>query len=112
MNEHVLVTGGAGYLGSILVPELLARGCTVTVIDSLIFRQSPLLHCFANPRLRFVRADAREPDVLRGPLAEADTIVPLAALVGAPLCARDAVGTETTNRDAVATLVGLASRDQ
>ena len=112
MRPNVLVTGGAGYLGSVLVPELLRRGYGVTVIDSFLFRQQSLLDCCHDPRFRIIRGDARDADILRGPLAEADYIIPLAALVGAPLCQRDTAGAVTTNRDAVATLVRLASAAQ
>lgn len=112
MTTRVLVTGGAGYLGAVFVPELLRRGFAVTVVDSFLYRQQSLLECCDDPRLEVIRGDARDAGVLRGPLASADYIVPLAALVGAPLCQRDAVGAVTTNRDAVATLVRMASKSQ
>lgn len=112
MQPEVLVTGGAGYLGSVLVPELLLRGYGVTVIDTFMFRQQTLLECCHNPRFRIVRGDARDEGVLRGPLAAADYVIPLAALVGAPLCQRDTVGAVSTNREAVATLARLASKAQ
>lgn len=107
-----MITGGAGYLGAVLAPELLRQGYAVTVIDSFVYRQQSLLECCHEPRLRIVRGDAREADVLRAPLAEADIIIPLAALVGAPLCQRDPIGATTTNLDAVATLARLASAAQ
>jgi len=112
MGPHVLVTGGAGYLGSVLVPDLLRRGYRVTVIDAFLFRQQSLLECCSDPHFRVIRGDARDEAVLRGPLAEADYVIPLAALVGAPLCHRDPVGAVTTNREAVATLVRMASDAQ
>jgi nucleoside-diphosphate-sugar epimerase len=112
MSMKVLVTGGAGYLGAVLVPELLRLGHAVTVVDSFLYRQQALLDCCHEPRLRVIRGDARDAEVLRAPLAEADCVIPLAALVGAPLCARDTVGAVTTNRDAVATLVRLAAPAQ
>ena len=112
MRAKVLVTGGAGYLGSVLVPELLLRGYGVTVIDSFLYRQQSLLECCHDPNFRVIRGDARDAELLRGPLAAADYVIPLAALVGAPLCQRDTVGAVTTNRDAVATLVRLASPAQ
>jgi nucleoside-diphosphate-sugar epimerase len=112
VSRTVLVTGGAGYLGSVLVPELLRRGDAVTVIDSFLFRQQSLLDCCHEPKLRIIRGDARDAEVLRAPLAEADCVIPLAALVGAPLCSRDALGAVSTNREAVATLARLASPAQ
>ena len=112
MVSKVLVTGGAGYLGSVLVPELLRRDYAVTVVDSFLYRQQSLLECCYNPFFRVIRGDARDADLLRGLLAEADYVIPLAALVGAPLCQRDTIGATSINRDAVATLVRLASKAQ
>jgi len=112
MQHHVLVTGGAGYLGSILVPALLAQGHRVTVLDSFIFRQSSLLDCCASEGFEVVRGDAREEDVVKPLLRTADVIIPLAALVGAPLCSRDRIGTVSTNRDAIMMLLKLASKEQ
>jgi len=108
----ILVTGGAGYLGSTLVPALLAEGHRVTVLDNFRFQQASLNHLCADPNFDVRRGDARDPDVLKPLLREADIIIPLAALVGAPLCDNDKIGAETLNRDAVCTLVKLASREQ
>lgn len=110
--SNILVTGGAGYLGSVLVPELLGLGHRVTVLDNFMYNQSPLLECCADPGFEVVRGDAREEDVLRPLLAKADCIIPLAALVGAPLCNMDRLGAISTNRDAIATLARLASKEQ
>lgn len=112
MSLSILVTGGAGYLGSIMVPELLRQGYAVTVLDSFIFGQSSLLECCADEHFEVVRGDARDEAVLKPLLAKADCIVPLAALVGAPLCQRDSIGTVSTNRDAIATLTRLAAKEQ
>jgi nucleoside-diphosphate-sugar epimerase len=112
-NEmNILVTGGAGYLGSILVPHLLSLGNKVTVLDTLIYGQSPLLDCCADENFEFVYGDARQESVLRPLIAKADCIIPLAALVGAPACNRDAVGAVTVNRDAVALIAKLRSAKQ
>ncbi len=112
MNYNILVTGGAGYLGSILVPELLRLGHKVTVLDTFMFGQNSLAECCANENFDVVRGDARDEDVLKPLLQKADYIIPLAALVGAPLCSRDKIGTITTNRDAIASIVKLASKEQ
>ncbi len=112
MGYDFLVTGGAGYLGSVLVPELLRQGHKVTVLDGFIFGQNSLLECCANENFSVVRGDARDENILKNLLQKADYIIPLAALVGAPLCSRDAIGTLTTNRDAVASIAKLASKDQ
>lgn len=111
-KPSILVTGGAGYLGSTLVPMLLAEGHKVTVIDSFMFQQSSLNHVCADPNLEIVRGDTRDTDIIEPLLTKADIVIPLAALVGAPLCARDAIGAETINRDAVQMLTDKMSRDQ
>lgn len=111
MSKSVLVTGGAGYLGSVIVPALLNKGYKVTVLDSFMFQQSPLVeHCY-NPNLEVVRGDARNEGLMKKLLQGKDYVIPLAALVGAPLCARDAVGTTTTNLDAIVMLTQLAEKD-
>lgn len=112
MGYKFLITGGAGYLGSILVPELLRLGHSVTVVDTFMFGQNSLLECCAYDNFDVVRGDAREEDVIKPLLKKADYIIPLAALVGAPLCSRDRIGTLTTNRDAVELLTKLASGEQ
>jgi len=108
----ILVTGGAGYLGSTLVPALLDEGHRVTVLDNFLFGQASLNHLCANPNFEVHRGDARDSEVLKPLLRDADIIIPLAALVGAPLCNNDKIGAETINRDAVLTLIRLASPQQ
>jgi nucleoside-diphosphate-sugar epimerase len=108
----ILVTGGAGYLGSTMVPALLAAGHRVTVLDNFLFQQASLNHLCADPNFDVRRGDARDPEVLKPLLREADVIIPLAALVGAPMCNNDKVGAETINRDAILTLIRLASPQQ
>jgi nucleoside-diphosphate-sugar epimerase len=108
----ILVTGGAGYLGSTLVPALLAAGHRVSVLDNFLFGQSSLNSLCADARFDVYRGDARDEEVLKPLLSRADVIVPLAALVGAPICNQDKIGAETINRDAILTLIRLASREQ
>ena len=112
MSHSILVTGGAGYLGSTLVPALLAAGHKVTVLDNFMYRQAPLAHVCADANFDMVRGDARDAAVLRPLIKRADIVIPLAALVGAPLCERDQVGAETTNHGAVRTAIELMSREQ
>jgi nucleoside-diphosphate-sugar epimerase len=109
---NVLITGGAGYIGSILTPHLLNLGHKVTVLDSLIYGQAPLLDCCANDNFEFVYGDARNEALLRPLIAKADCILPLAALVGAPACERDAIGAISVNRDAVLATCRLRSPRQ
>jgi len=111
-KTRILVTGGAGYLGSTLVPFLLEQGYRVTVLDSLMYRQSSLLSCCANPDFDVVRGDCRDEGVVKKLVASADVIIPLAAIVGAPLCARDPLSAVSINRDAVVMLAKLRSPQQ
>jgi nucleoside-diphosphate-sugar epimerase len=108
----ILVTGGAGYLGSILVPELLAAGHRVTVLDNFMYLQNSLAQCCANPKFDVVNGDARSADTLRALAKSADVIIPLAAIVGAPLCRKDPIAATSTNRDAIATLCKMLSPQQ
>ena len=113
MNRYsILVTGGAGYLGSTLVPALLAEGHRVTVLDNFLFNQASMNSLCADPNFDVYRGDARDRDVLKPLLRGADFIIPLAALVGAPMCNNDKIGAETLNRDAILTLIEMASREQ
>lgn len=109
---RVLVSGGAGYLGSILCEHLLAAGHRVTVLDALHHGVPSLLHLAAHPGFEFVRGDARDEAVLRKLLAEADAIVPLAAVVGAPACDRDPWLATAINFDAIRLLLRLRSASQ
>jgi nucleoside-diphosphate-sugar epimerase len=108
----VLVTGGAGYLGSVLCATLLDRGHEVTVLDNLLYGQHGLFHLCADPRFDFVRGDARDKAVLEGLLAKADAIVPLAAIVGAPACDRDPALARSVNLEAILLLDALRSPRQ
>lgn len=109
---HVLVTGGAGYIGSILVPALLQRGWQVTVVDTFGAGDTYLAPCCADPNFEPLRGDCRDMALMQPLLAKADVVMPLAALVGAPLCAQDPIGATTLNRDAVVDLMKRVSRQQ
>src|SRR5882724_44773 len=101
MITRVLVTGGAGYLGSVLCDRLLEKGFHVTVVDSLIYRQNSLFHLCANPRFDFFYGDARDEQLMRRLIAQSDVVVPLAAVVGAPACDRDPSFARSVNLDAI-----------
>ena len=109
---NILITGGAGYIGAVLVPELLQDGHNVTVLDNFIFGQSSLNHVCYHPNFRVYRGDVRiEADML--PLMkDADIIIPLAAYVGAPFCDRDPIGATTTNKDAIFMMMKYLDKDQ
>ena len=112
MSQHVLVTGGAGYLGSILVPDLLAAGYKVTVLDNFMFKQSSLNHVCNHPDFNVVRGDIRVESALLPVLKKADIVIPLAAYVGAPLCDKDPVGAQTINHDAILMMLKHLSKEQ
>ena len=112
MAHDILVTGGAGYLGSTLVPELLAAGHRVTVLDSFMFRQGSLNHVCNHPNFNVFKGDIRIEGVLAPLLKKADIVIPLAALVGAPMCNADPIGARTVNHDAIQMMLGLMSKDQ
>jgi nucleoside-diphosphate-sugar epimerase len=110
--SRILVTGGAGYLGSVLCGRLLEAGHRVTVLDSLQLGDAGLFHLCAHEGLDFVRGDARDESTVRALLRDADVILPLAAVVGAPACDLDPWAATSVNLDAVRMLDRLRSRDQ
>ena len=109
---RILVTGGAGYIGAVLVPKLLQAGHAVTVLDNFMFGQTSLADCCAYDTFDVVRGDARDEALIKKLLAKADAVIPLAALVGAPICQSDPIGTKTINQEAVEMLCRLASPSQ
>lgn len=110
--SDILITGGAGYIGSVLVPELLRLGHSVTVLDSFMYKQSSLIECCPNDRFTVVNGDAREEETLKKVIYGKDFILPLAALVGFPLCNKDRTGAVSTNLGAVETLLKLREKGQ
>jgi len=112
MKYNILVTGGAGYLGSTMVPDLLAAGHKVTVLDNFMFKQTSLNHCCYHPNFSVVKGDIRQKATMSKLMKDADVIIPLAALVGAPLCSLDPVGATTINHDAIELMLKLLSKDQ
>jgi nucleoside-diphosphate-sugar epimerase len=109
---NILVTGGAGYLGSIMVPALLAAGHKVTVVDNFMFKQVSLAHCCSDPNFSIVRGDVRDMALMKRLLVGADVVIPLAALVGAPLCKADPFGAESINLRAQIDLMKALSPSQ
>jgi len=112
MPYNILVTGGAGYLGSTMVPDLLSAGHKVTVLDNFMFKQASLNNCCYHPNFTVVKGDIRQKDTMSRLMKEADVIIPLAALVGAPLCSLDPIGATTINHDAIELMLKLLSKDQ
>lgn len=109
---NILVTGGAGYIGSILVPELLRAGHDVVVIDNFMYGQATLLDCCHYKSLTLIRGDARDKALMAEHVKKADILLPLACLTGAPLTDKDPIAARTTTLDAIQMLLGLRSKSQ
>lgn len=112
MGLNILVTGGAGYLGSIMVPDLLHAGHNVTVLDNFMFNQDSLNHVCHHSKFSVIKGDIRSKTTMLPLLKKADVVIPLAALVGAPLCNLDPVGANTINREAVFMMLENVSAQQ
>ena len=112
MRQNILVTGGAGYLGSILVPELLRVGNRVTVLDNFFYKQNSLANVCNDSNFQIVRGDVRLKGTLMPLLKKADIIIPLAALVGAPACDRDPINAKTINHDSMLALSEWVQNEQ
>jgi nucleoside-diphosphate-sugar epimerase len=111
-NLKILVTGAAGYIGSVMTPRLLEEGYEVIGLDNFMYGQSSLLDCCHYPSLKIVHGDTRDQALIRNLIKHADVIIPLACYTGAPLCAKDTVGATSTNLDAVKMILSLRSKDQ
>jgi len=109
---EILVTGGAGYIGSVLVPTLLRGGHRVTVVDNFMYGQASLLDVCHDPNLTIVRGDARDKRVMECAVWGKDILIPLAALVGAPLCARRPDDAISTNFESIRLLLSVRTADQ
>ena len=101
----ILVTGGAGYLGSVITKKMLDEGHEVIVLDKLIFNQTSLLGYTYTPKFRFVYGDVRNEKLLQKLCNEADVIIPLAAIVGFPACAADPKLAKEINFDQIVNIV-------
>jgi nucleoside-diphosphate-sugar epimerase len=108
----VLVTGAAGYIGSILTPELLKAGHEVTALDNFMYRQNSLLECCFDKSFNMVSGDARDENLMRGFVEKADAIIPLACYTGAPLCQKDSVDASSVIIDSIKLLCKLRKPNQ
>jgi nucleoside-diphosphate-sugar epimerase len=108
----ILITGAAGYLGSVIVPRFLNEGHEVIAIDNFMYNQSSLLECCYHPKLKIIRGDAREKKLIEREMKTADAIFPLAMLTGAPLCAKEPEAAESITVGAVKMILSLRSKNQ
>lgn len=109
---NVLVTGGAGFIGSVLVPTLLNRKFTVTVLDNFLFKQKSIQNFHQNKNLKIINGDVRDKKLIKKLLAKVDLIIPLAALVGAPLCEKYPKDAKEVNLESIKFLNSQLSKDQ
>jgi len=110
--KKILVTGGAGYIGSVVVPELLQKGHQVTVIDNFLFNQLSLLDVSYSKNLKIIRGDVNNEKLLKDEVIKHDVIIPLAAIVGAPACSQNLFLAEQTNTNQIKTIVSNTSKSQ
>ncbi len=108
----ILVTGGAGYLGSVLVARLLKNGHTVTVVDNFMYDQTSLLDCCHYSGLTVIRGDARDKTLMSRELRRVDAIFPLACLTGAPLCDKKPQEAQEVILDALDLILNMRSKNQ
>jgi len=110
--EKVLITGGAGYIGSVLTELLLSKGYKVTVLDNLCLRQISLLHLAHDENFNLIEGDATDEKLLKSLLPNYDIIIPLAALVGAPACENNKELATKLNFEQIKHIVDNLSVDQ
>lgn len=109
---NILVTGGAGYIGSVLVPNLLANNHKVTVIDNFLYKQTSLASSISNPNFELVFGDVRDNNLMLKLLSKADLVIPLAAIVGAPACDKDYITAQSVNKDSMIWLIDKLGSNQ
>ncbi len=108
----VLITGGAGYIGSLLIDYILKKNFKITVIDNFNYEETSLLQYNSNPNFSCIRGDARDLKLIEQHIRTHDIIIPLAALVGAPLCDRDPQLAYSINTDVISEICKIKSKDQ
>lgn len=112
MAESVLITGGSGYIGSVLSEHLLDRGYEITCLDNLMYGQKSLIHLVSHPSFNFIFGDVRDTHLLEDIVPKHDVLIPLAAIVGMPACDRKPEEAKRINRDAILELDRIRSKDQ
>lgn len=110
--KNILITGGAGYIGSTLVPDLLSKNYNVTVVDNFMYKQTSLASSIRHKNFSLVFGDVRDESLMKSLTAKADVIIPLAAIVGAPACDKDPIAAQTINKDSILSLLKNISSSQ
>ena len=110
--SNILVTGGAGYIGSTLVPALLNKKHKVTVIDNFMYDQISLATSIRDKNFEIILGDVRDESLMKKLVSKADIIIPLAAIVGAPACDKDPVTAQSINKDSILWLLKQLSKSQ
>tara|TARA_A100001015_G_scaffold287498_1_gene357308 strand:- start:209 stop:1144 length:936 start_codon:yes stop_codon:yes gene_type:complete len=108
--KKILITGGGGYVGSMLSTALLDLGYEVTVLDLMKYDQGSLNHLFYNKKFKLIKKDVRDTKILKSLIKKNEFIIPLAALVGAPLCDKFKKEAISTNHKSIKTLVSLSTK--
>lgn len=108
----ILITGGAGYLGSTLAELLLVDGYTVTVYDNLMYKQQSLNHLFKHERFKFIHGDVRSKENLQYQVKNHDVVIPLAAIVGMPACKNNPDLTIDVNYKQILNILEVLSKNQ
>jgi nucleoside-diphosphate-sugar epimerase len=110
--SNILVTGGAGYIGSTLVPDLLSKKHKVTVVDNFMYDQTSLATSIRDKNFEIIFGDVRDESLMKKLVSKADIIIPLAAIVGAPACDKDPVTAQSINKDSILWLLKQVSKSQ
>lgn len=110
--KNILVTGGAGYIGSKLVPSLLNKNYKVTVLDNFMYKQTSLAGFVREPNLELIHGDIRDGGLVERLVRKADIVIPLAAIVGAPACSRDPIQSSSINKTATIEMFKMVSKHQ
>jgi nucleoside-diphosphate-sugar epimerase len=110
--SNILVTGGAGYIGSTLVPDLLSKKHKVTVVDNFMYDQTSLATSIRDRNFEIIFGDVRDESLMKKLVSKADIIIPLAAIVGAPACDKDPVTAQSINKDSILWLLKQVSKSQ
>jgi len=110
--KNILVTGGCGYIGTTLVPKLVEKKFNITVLDNFLFNQQVFSQLYKFPNFEIIKGDVRDEKTVKSLVKKNDVIIPLAALVGAPMCDQDPFSAKTVNSDAIGLLSKIISNDQ